>query len=118
MPSQTPKIRITYREAEGHRTVAVTGAHGGLTPTGHIQASLYHERVKKPESVVRDQESGDETVEGGMSDVVLLERIVEFSVLLRADIARSLGKWLVDQADLFEEKKIEGHSNAETARNE
>jgi hypothetical protein len=114
MANDAPKIRITYLEANGHRTVAVTGAHGGLTPTGHVQVSLYHERVGKPPSVTRDQETGVETVEDQSPGVVPVERIVEVSMILRSDIAHAIGQWLVDQSKRVDEQKIEGSSHADS----
>ncbi len=110
MPEDVPKLRITYREADEHRTIPVTGALGGPTPTGHVQISLYHERLQRPSALLRDQDTGAETIEGGTLGVIVVERVVEFSMLLRTDIARAIGQWLLEQAKRAEEQ---GSSNAQ-----
>lgn len=108
---EPPRLRVTYKYTDQHRTIPVTGGWGGPTPNGHVVVSFYHERVQLPEVTIQSQRSGQELPEGNSSELPV-ERLVEVTMVLRPDVANSIGDWLKDHAArLLEPADEESQSN-------
>jgi len=97
------KVRFVYRRSPDYRTIAVSGAWGGLTGTGDLRAHLYVEGGAPPEASevsVRGDMAGPEVVvapkpEDGLAGIV--EREVQISLVMSPRQAKNLGKWLLDR---------------------
>ncbi len=62
--------------------------------SGDVVISLYHERLA-PVTVIRDQDSGKEQVEGFESDnALLVDRTSEVTLIMNADTAITIGNFL------------------------
>lgn len=86
-----------------YRVIRVSGALGGVTPQNDVVVTLYNERYPIPESVTHDvsqtglvSEPKREVVKKGMT------REVEAVLSLNPEIAKSLGIWLLKQAEVAE----------------
>ena len=94
----TPKqLTVIYAKNEDYRLFPVTGAHGGITPSGDIILDFFIERQPFPEKLILELGEGQPKEikkEGGAN----LMREMQVGVLLRADIAHKIGKWLLERA--------------------
>jgi hypothetical protein len=102
MPEEFKEIRFLYRRARDYRVIAANGAWGGVAANGVVAMDLYVERDAQPEAVVRQVEGlhlGPEEPSPSEPGVQRVERESQVGVLLTADTARAVGKWLLDQAD-------------------
>ena len=100
-PSAGKPIRFEYVEAPGYRLVSgVAGAWGGGTPWGDVQIAFYRESLPLPEAYVVDEHQGPEqAVPRHKGNEFVIERLVEFSMVLSPDTALSIGKWLTGHAE-------------------
>jgi len=93
-----PEIKITFKRAADYRMIPVTGAWGGVSPQGEIIFDLFVEKLEVPESVQIKVEPGHPPVEIGRQGQVHV-RESQIGVVVRPDIARSLGEWLIQKAN-------------------
>ncbi len=91
-----PELKIAFKKALGYRIIPVTGAWGGVNPQGEIIFDLFVERLEV-ESVRVRVEPGRPPVETAREGEILV-RESQIGVVVRADIARSLGEWLIQKA--------------------
>ncbi len=99
------EVKLDYIKAPTFKDVFVDGVFGGITPRGYIQMAVYNERFAIPQTVVfkvqEDGSPGDEVEHKRVarSDVV---RDLEANLIMDADLARSIGTWLVEKADALD----------------
>lgn len=93
-----PEIKITFKKAADYRIIPVTGAWGGVSPQGEIIFDLFVEKLEVPESVKIKVEPGRPPVEMAREGQVHI-RESQIGVVVRPDIARSLGEWLIQKAN-------------------
>ena len=91
-----PEIKIAFKKAPDYRIVPVTGAWGGVNPQGEIIFDLFVERLEV-ESVRVKVDPGRPPVEIAREGEIHV-RELQFGVVVRADIARSIGEWLIQKA--------------------
>jgi len=91
-----PEIKIEFKKAPDYRMIPVTGAWGGVNPQGEIIFDLFVERLKV-ESVRVRVEPGRPPVETGKEGEIHVRECL-IGVVVRADIARSIGEWLIQKA--------------------
>jgi hypothetical protein len=91
-------IRITFRKAPGYRIIPITGAWGGVNPEGEIVFDLFVEKLEVPESIQIKVEPGRPPVEISREGQIHV-RESQIGVVVRPDIARSLGEWLIQKAN-------------------
>lgn len=91
-------IKINIEKAPGFKFIPATGAMGGRNPQGEIICNFYVEHPKYPTiEIVLDQATGQtksERTDSGNSFI----REMQIAVVMRPDIALSVGEWLVKQA--------------------
>ncbi len=109
------RVRVRSKKGEGHRIIAASGVWGGVTPHGMIYFDLFIEKPEAPpETVINiDERTGErtETVETVQEPSV--ERLLVMGVMVRPEIARSIGRWLIEKAD---EAELIGHSQPGSPR--
>ena len=92
-------MNVKFSKSPEYKIVGATGAYGGPTPQGEILCHLFIEYPLPPERVeieVNPDGSFQERVQEP-KDVIVRE--LQVGLLLRPDIARIIGKWLVDHAE-------------------
>jgi len=116
--SDENRINFRYVQSDGYRVAPATGIWGGVTPDGQLFASFFCELPQPLET-----EAYRLTPEGGIEaepltrthrdeDGAWVERRVEIGLLIAPDRARSMGEWLISQADKAE-KLQEGARDGE-----
>ena len=101
MKTKEKDIKVIYTEAKDFRTVAATGAWCGVSPTGDIVAHFFVEHPVIPEEI-----NINITPDGKKTENVVKESSINFireqqvGVLMRPDIAKVIGEWLITNADL------------------
>lgn len=92
------EVKIAFRKGPDYKIIAVTGAWGGVNPQGEIVFDLFVEKLELPESIRLKIEPGrppEEIAREGQVHV----RESQVGVVVRPDIARSLGEWLIQKAN-------------------
>ena len=97
---QIPTIKINFKKPLDHKTYPVSGAWGGPTPQGDILCNFYIEHTEIPDSLELevDLATGKPKEKVTDSGKVYVREILT-SLLLRPDIAISIGKWLIRKAE-------------------
>ena len=90
------EMKIEFKKATDYRIIPVTGAWGGLNPQGEIIFDLFVEKLEI-ESVRLRIEPGLPPVEAAREGQIQV-RESQVGVVVRADIARSIGEWLIQKA--------------------
>jgi hypothetical protein len=113
---KTSEINFDYIKAHAFRVVHVDGAIGGLTPSRLVHAALYSERPAIPQRIVH-QIGADGTL-GPRIDAQTLARSgivreLEVDVIMSAEVAQSLGLWLLERAREAFSKEEEQNKSTE-----
>lgn len=97
-------INVYYRKNEQYKTLPISGVWGGITPQGFIHGDLIIEKTEMPDKVVLqiNDKTGEanqisQSPEGG---VIIREALV--GIVMFPEVAREIGKWLVQKADEFD----------------
>lgn len=94
------EIQIKFTKAADYRKFAATGVWGGPTPQGEIFCEFYVECQDLPELIKMEidpfQGTQDE-LEKKTSGLFIRE--IQVGILMRPDIAKSVGEWLIRHAD-------------------
>ena len=102
MPNETDsssRVTVFFEKDKDYRLLPVTGAFGGPTPSGDIVAEFFVERRTAPEKIVME-------VSGNTANEISREgerhvRELVVGLIIRPDIAHSIGLWLIDKAKQF-----------------
>jgi hypothetical protein len=90
------KIKFHFIKSNYFRVIHVDGAHGGITPNGHIFVSVFNTRAPIPQVAVQrlaDNRLGDEVREERVSKDGLV-REVEVGLMMDITTAESIHRWL------------------------
>jgi hypothetical protein len=102
------KVKVRSKKEEGHRIITASGVWGGVTPHGMIYFDMFIEKPEAPAEtlITVDERTGErhETVETPVEPYI--ERLLVMGVMVRPEIARSIGQWLMEKAD---EAELVGH---------
>ena len=100
------KIRFDYIKSNQHREIFVEGIHGGLTPKGRIQMSLFCERQPIPRQIAHKfdgLELGPEILPERLSRDAII-RSVDATLIMDLNTAEVMYSWLGNQ--IKEGKKL------------
>src|ERR1035441_2340953 len=90
-----PAVEFRFAESNLHRTVFISGAMGGITPLGLIQASFFSEHAPTPDVVkyalLPTGQLGSEVSRQGPTAMV---RDIEVSIVMTLDTARNIQTWI------------------------
>ena len=94
------RLNIAFKEGPEYKIFPATGAYGGPTPQGEILCNFYVEYREPPESIsVEINKSGKvEEVDRKQAQQKYI-RELEVAILMRPDIAKSIGEWLIKTAE-------------------
>ena len=95
----TEKVNVVFRRAPGYRHIAATGAWGAASPNGEIVFDFYIEYPDVPEELVLEIERGKMKAEERKGKRKTI-RELQLGVVLRADIAYSIGTFLRERAEM------------------
>ena len=91
-------IKIEVDQAKEFRLVPATGAMGGPNPQGEIICNFFVEHPKNPSlEVSLDKTTGRPVREVSVSPNTFVRQL-QIAVVMRPDIALSVGQWLIKQA--------------------
>jgi len=103
---QSDKAFINFVQADDYKLAPATGAWGGLSPQREIIVDFYIDRRSNPVHLELRLEDGKGVEVKREPDPQPIERFVHFGVVMRPDIARTIGKFLIENADkAFEEEE-------------
>jgi hypothetical protein len=93
-------LPIKYKRASDFKLIPATGAFGGPNPNGEIICNFFIEYRSFPEnlSVVVEDGKVPMQVESGKDDATYI-RELQAGIVMRPDIARLIGEWLVREAN-------------------
>jgi len=92
-----PEIKVEFRKASDYRVIPATGAWGGVNPQGEITFDLFIEKLEI-QSVRMKIEPGRPPMEIAREGEIHV-RESQIGVVVRPDIARSIGEWLIQKAN-------------------
>ena len=105
-PDKPDKIRFDYLKSNQHREIFFEGIHGGMTPKGRIQMSLFCERQPIPRQIVHKFDGlklGPEILSERLSRDVII-RSVDVTLIMDIETAEIMYDWLGQK--IKEAKKI------------
>ncbi len=97
-------IKVFFKKAQDYKIITANGAWGGISPHGEVIMELCVERLDSPEYVELSVSDQGEVRETGRAPAHHVREAL-VGVVLRADIARSIGQWLIQQADIITKKE-------------
>ena len=108
------KITFRYEKDEDYRLIPVNGVWGGATPRGDILVDLFHESYTLPKvvthAVTPDGQLGKEVKRIPTDEI---QRKVLVGMVLTAEQAESIGRWLLGKARNVRERTLEKGSDSE-----
>lgn len=105
-----PDLKIEFRKASDYKIIPVTGAWGGVSPQGEIIFDLFVETREAPQSITMRIEQGRVPEEIHKEEGVII-RESQIGIVVRPDIALSIGKWLIEKAqEAGVIERSEGHA--------
>lgn len=94
------KLNIAFKKGPEYKIFPATGAYGGPTPQGEILCNFYVEYRESPESITLEIDARGKTQEVERKHAPQnFVRELQVGILLRPDIARSIGNWLIQNSD-------------------
>jgi len=98
--SDEQAIPIKYTKSKDCRYVPATGAWGGVSPHGEIICNFYVEYQDAPETSELVSPDGKLMQERrDKNEKKRHHREIQVAVVMRPDIARSIGEWLIKESD-------------------
>jgi len=93
---KTKQVIVYYEKSDDYKLLPASGAFGGPTPTGDIIVEFFAERPTAPQKVILEVDpTGAKEVKRVGGKVI---REIQVGIMLRADQAHSIGKWLIEKA--------------------
>ena len=91
-------LEVKFEKSPDFKIVPATGAWGGPTPQGELLCNFYVEYTEIPESIKLEITDGfSKETERIPTD--LLVRELQIGIIMRPDIAKSIGEWLIKNAE-------------------
>jgi len=90
-------IKIKFRKSNDYKMIPATGAWGGLSPNNEVVFDFFIEKHVNPEFIELEIENGKKIGEKQKGERTLV-REAQVGIVLRPDIAYTIGKWLIEKA--------------------
>lgn len=103
---KAPAVKIKFKKSSEHNTLPVSGVWGGATPQGDIMCHIFVEHLQLPDimELEIDVPSGT-TIEKTKREEKTYLREILTSLVIRPDIAKSIGAWLISKAEAIEKSR-------------
>ncbi len=100
--SEVKTINVKYKKSKEFKKVPVTGVWGGPGPNGDIICNFFVEENDIPESIeVRiNMKTGEHSEVQHHEGKNATVRELQVALVMRPDIAKVIGKWLIEKADV------------------
>jgi len=117
------EIKVKYEYASDYRKIPATGAWGGLTPNGEVVVNFFVEFITKPDSIkIRIDETGIIEQKNQEHKDMTWTREILVGIVLRPDIAESIGQFLLKYAkegeQALRQREINHEKENEEGKNE
>jgi hypothetical protein len=95
------EVKISYKKSKDFTYIPATGAFGGPNPQGEIICNFFVEYRDPPEEskIILDTKTGKVKKEISGEKMEPSIRELQIGIIMRPDIARSVGEWLTKEAD-------------------
>jgi hypothetical protein len=93
------EIKISFEKSKDFKLFPATGAWGGPNPQGEIVCNFFVEHRNHPEELTLHVDGQTGKVKKEDRKEGPLVRELQVGVIMRPDIARSVGEWLIKKAD-------------------
>lgn len=95
------QIKVKLKKDSEYRIIPASGVWGGITPHGTVYFDIVIEKPEAPElTVINIDEGTGQRVEAVQEPKEpYVERILMTGVMVRPEIARAIGNWLIEKAD-------------------
>jgi hypothetical protein len=104
-PTELGEVAFDYVKTSDFRVVWVDGAIGGPTAQGHVHVALYAERPAIPRRQVFKIDQDTSTLGPLIPEKTITRmayvREMSCDLMMTPDVARKVGEWLIQQADLL-----------------
>ena len=99
--TETTEVNVVFTKADDYKLVPVAGVFGGLSPQGDVIADFFVDKVELPDSVMlKVKEEAGQPEEVGRMGGKNITREMQVGIVLRPDVAYSIGAWLMEKARL------------------
>jgi hypothetical protein len=94
------EISIKYEKSQDFKYIPATGAGGALSPQGEIICNFFIEQIDFPKTgkIIIDQETQEHIEDRDQNENIDITRELQVGVVMRPDIAISVGEWLIREA--------------------
>lgn len=96
-------VTVHFTKAPDYRLLPVSGAWGGPSLVGDIVVDFFVEKITAPDTVVMRMQPSGVATEVSRSEQQNI-REIQVGLVLRPDVALSVGNWLVEKASLVLKK--------------
>jgi hypothetical protein len=95
------QVKVKSKKDSEHRIIPASGVWGGVTPHGMIYFDVVLEKPESPSlTIITINDSTGERVETVQEpQEPYVERILMAGILVRPEIGRAIGHWLIEKAD-------------------
>ena len=107
MTPEKKTAEISFVRDQNYRVYPATGAWGGLCANSEVHVDFYVENRRTPDTLFLDFEDGKQVGERREPEPQPFLRELLAGVVMRPDIARSVGEFLITLADKAKEASEE-----------
>jgi hypothetical protein len=90
-------LKITFEKSNEYKVIAATGAWGGLSSNNEVVFDFFIEKHEIPKFIELEIKNGKKVGEKQELENTII-RELQVGVVLRPDIAHSIGEWLIEKA--------------------
>lgn len=98
----TIKVLVEYSKSKEYRMIAATGAWGGVSPQGEVICNFFVEQTAEPGKIEMTLDAQGKAVAESIekkSELKTFVRELQIGIVMRPDIAKSIGQWLIMLSD-------------------
>lgn len=93
-------LSISYEQSPHFKAYPVSGVFGGPNASGDIVCHIYTEYTKPPKDTTIEIDTESKTlIENKSNNTETTIRELQAAFFLRPDIAKSIGEWLINNAN-------------------
>lgn len=104
LAEEKPLIKFVYSKANDYRVIYANGIIGTVSPSGDILGNLFLESRQLPQEQVFEMEEGKVGKDVTPPQPLSFIREMKIGLVLSPAVARSIGLWLQNKADIAEAK--------------
>jgi len=100
MSENRKTLQLKYLKSSNHQSFTAHGVWGGTNGQGEVICNFFTEMLAMPESIeiIQNTETGV-VEEKHIASSYLGERMIQSTVIMNPEIAKSIGEWLIEKAN-------------------